>query len=83
MSLDHPVLDEVVLSSSTLFDVKRQPLATRLTVYPQRPDSPIDVAGVLAVAAEIAPPARRARWCWPCRRRARCASSPPGNWRPT
>ena len=38
MSLDHPVLDQVVLGASTLFDVKRAPYASHLTVFPQRPD---------------------------------------------
>src|SRR4051794_26145689 len=56
MTLDHPVLDQVVLSSSTLFDAKRQPMAVRLTVAPLRSDARIDAAGVLALAGAIAPP---------------------------
>jgi EAL and modified HD-GYP domain-containing signal transduction protein len=56
MSLDHPVLDQVVLGASTLFDVKRAPFAARLTVFPQRPDAAIDTAGLLQVIDVIAPP---------------------------
>jgi EAL and modified HD-GYP domain-containing signal transduction protein len=56
MSLDHPVLDQVVLGASTLFDVKRAPYAARLTVFPQRPDAPIDAAGLLSVIDAVAPP---------------------------
>ena len=56
MSLDHPVLDQVVLGASTLFDVKRAPLAAHMTVFPQRPDAAIDAAGLLQVMDVIAPP---------------------------
>ena len=56
MSLDHPVLDQVVLGASTLFDARRAPYAARLTVFPQRPDAAIDTAGLLSVIDEIAPP---------------------------
>ena len=55
MSLDHPVLDHVVLGASTLFDVKRAPYAARLTVFPQRPDAAIDADGLLQVIDTIAP----------------------------
>ena len=41
MSLDHPVLDQVVLGASSLFDAKRVPIAAHMTVFPQRPDAPI------------------------------------------
>jgi len=56
MSLDHPVLDQVVLGASSLFDVKRAPVAAHMTVFPQRPDAPIDAAGLLQVIDVIAPP---------------------------
>jgi len=56
MSLEHPVLDQVVLGANTLFDAKRGPLAAHLTVFPQRPESAIDTAGLLAVLDAIAPP---------------------------
>ena len=56
MSLDHPVLDHVVLGANTLFDAKRAPLAAHLTVFPQKPDAAIDTAGLLAVIDSIAPP---------------------------
>ena len=55
MSLDHPVLDQVVLGASTLFDAKRAPYAARLTVFPQRPDAAIDTDGLLQVIESIAP----------------------------
>jgi EAL and modified HD-GYP domain-containing signal transduction protein len=56
MSLDHPVLDQVVLGASSLFDVKRAPIAAHMTVFPQRPDETIDAAGLLQVIDVIAPP---------------------------
>ena len=56
MSLDHPVLNQVVLGASSLFDAKRAPVAAHLTVFPQRPDAPIDAAGLLQVIDVIAPP---------------------------
>ena len=56
MSLDHPVLDQVVLGASSLFDVKRAPVAAHMTVFPQRPDAAIDAAGLLQVIDVIAPP---------------------------
>ena len=56
MSLDHPVLDQVVLGASSLFDVKRAPVAAHMTVFPQRPDATIDTAGLLQVIDVIAPP---------------------------
>ena len=56
MSLDHPVLDQVVLGASSLFDVKRAPVAAHMTVFPQRPDAVIDAAGLLQVIDVIAPP---------------------------
>ncbi|MEO5686710.1 MAG: HDOD domain-containing protein [Burkholderiaceae bacterium] len=56
MSLDHPVLDQVVLGATSLFDVKRAPVAAHMTVFPQRPDAAIDAAGLLQVIDVIAPP---------------------------
>jgi EAL and modified HD-GYP domain-containing signal transduction protein len=56
MSLDHSVLDQVVLGASSLFDAKRVPVAAHMTVYPQRPDAAIDTAGLLQVIDVIAPP---------------------------
>jgi EAL and modified HD-GYP domain-containing signal transduction protein len=55
MSLDHPVLDQVVLAASTLFDAKRQGMAVRLTVSPQRPNAQVDPEGAIAIASEVAP----------------------------
>ena len=56
MSLDHPVLNQVVLGASSLFDAKRTPVAAHMSVFPQRPDAAIDAAGLLHVIDEIAPP---------------------------
>ena len=56
MSLDHPVLDQVVLGASTLFDVKRAPIAAHMSVFPQRPDAAMDAAGLLQVVDVLAPP---------------------------
>src|SRR4051812_49804307 len=56
MSLDHPVLDQVVLGASSLFDAKRAPVVAHMSVFPQRPDAAIDTAGLLAVIDSIAPP---------------------------
>ena len=56
MSLDHPVLDQVVLGASSLFDVKRAPIAAHMTVFPQRQDATIDATGLLQVMDVIAPP---------------------------
>jgi EAL and modified HD-GYP domain-containing signal transduction protein len=56
MSLDHPVLDQVVLGASSLFDGKRAPVAAHMTVFPQRQDATIDAAGLLQVIDVIAPP---------------------------
>ena len=56
MSLDHPVLNQVVLGASSLFDAKRAPVAAHMTVFPQRPDATIDAAGLLQVIDVIAPP---------------------------
>jgi len=57
MSLDHPVLNQVVLGASSLFDAKRAPVAAHMSVFPQRPDAAIDAAGLLQVIDVIAPPA--------------------------
>ena len=56
MSLDHPVLDQIVLGASSLFDVKRAPIAAHMTVFPQRSDAAIDAAGLLQVVDVVAPP---------------------------
>src|SRR4051812_48062762 len=56
MSLDHPVLDQVVLGASSLFDAKRAPIAAHMSVFPQRPDAAIDAAGLLQVIDVLAPP---------------------------
>ena len=42
----HPALDALVLGAGALFDTRRQAMATRLTVMPQRPDAVPDLAGL-------------------------------------
>ena len=54
MSLDHPVLDQVVLGASSLFDVKRAPVAAHMTVFPQRPDAAIDTCAMTMADARAA-----------------------------
>ena len=49
MTLELAVLDHVVLGASALFDAKRQAMAMRLTVFPQRAGETPDVAGLLAM----------------------------------
>jgi EAL and modified HD-GYP domain-containing signal transduction protein len=56
MSLDHPVLDQVVLGASSLFDARRAPIAAHMSVFPQRPDAAMDAAGLLQVVDVLAPP---------------------------
>jgi len=55
MSHDHPVLDHVVLGAGALFDAKRQAMATRLTVFPQRADQAPDIPGLTALLAQAWP----------------------------
>lgn len=49
MNLDFPVLDHVMLGAGVLFDAKRAPVASRLSVFAARPGAPIDAAGLVAL----------------------------------
>jgi c-di-GMP phosphodiesterase len=52
---DHTILNHVVLGYSPMIDRERAIVATRLTVFPARPDLPLDAAALLAAVAEVWP----------------------------
>ncbi len=52
---EHPVLSQVALGHSPMIDRHRTITALRLTVFPARPETPIDGDGLLEMLAE----------CWP------------------
>jgi EAL and modified HD-GYP domain-containing signal transduction protein len=52
---DHPVLAQVALGYSPMIDRQRGVLATRLTVFPERPDVSPDPAALLAALTEVWP----------------------------
>jgi EAL and modified HD-GYP domain-containing signal transduction protein len=52
---DHPVLGQVALGYSPMIDRQRNVVATRLTVFPERPDAAPDAAALLAALAEVWP----------------------------
>ena len=52
---EHPILGQVVLGYCPMIDRQRAITATRLTVFPQRPDSTPDAAALLQALAEVWP----------------------------
>jgi c-di-GMP phosphodiesterase len=54
---DHPILAQVVLGYSPMIDRERSISATRLTVFPVRPDVALDAGALLAAIAEVWPEA--------------------------
>ena len=52
---EHPILNQVVLGYSPMIDRERTVVATRLTVFPARPDLPLDAGTLLAAVAEVWP----------------------------
>jgi c-di-GMP phosphodiesterase len=52
---DHPILAQVVLGYSPMIDRERAVSATRLTVFPVRPDVALDAGALLAAVAEVWP----------------------------
>ncbi len=56
---EHPVLAQLTLGYSPMIDRQRSVVATRLTIFPERPDAVPDIAALLAALAEVwpAPPA--------------------------
>lgn len=53
--MDHAVLGQVALGYSPLIDPQRNVAATRLTVFPQRPDARPDAAELLQAVAAVWP----------------------------
>lgn len=58
---DHPVLGQVALGYSPMIDRQRAVIATRLTVFPERPDATPDAAALLAAIHEVWPAGEGAR----------------------
>ncbi len=54
---DHPVLGQVALGYSPMIDRQRAVIATRLTVFPARPDAAPDPEALLRAFDEVWPPA--------------------------
>lgn len=54
---DHPVLGQVALGFSPVIDRQRAVVATRLTVFPERPDATPSAPALLAALAEVWPAA--------------------------
>jgi EAL and modified HD-GYP domain-containing signal transduction protein len=52
---EHPILGQVVLGYSPMIDRQRTVMATRLTVFPARPDLALDAASLLQALAEAWP----------------------------
>lgn len=52
---DHPILAQVVLGYSPMIDRERAVMATRLTVFPAKPQAPLDAAALLSAVAEVWP----------------------------
>ena len=52
---EHPVLGHVTLGYSPLVNRQRNVVATRLTVFPARPDAAADMAALMRVVAEVWP----------------------------
>jgi EAL and modified HD-GYP domain-containing signal transduction protein len=52
---DHPVLGQVTLGYSPMIDRQRAVVATRLTVFPERPDATPDAGALLAAFDEVWP----------------------------
>jgi c-di-GMP phosphodiesterase len=55
MQQQHPILAQVVLGYSPMIDRERAVSATRLTVFPARPDMPLDAAALLDAVAQVWP----------------------------
>lgn len=52
---DHPILAHVVLGYSPMIDRHRTVFATRLTLFPERPDMHVDADALLAALTEVWP----------------------------
>lgn len=51
----HPILSQVALGYSPMIDRQRAVIATRLTVFPERPDAVPDLPALMAALAEVWP----------------------------
>lgn len=54
---EHPILSQIVLGYSPMIDRERGVKATRLTVFPVRPDAPLHAAELLAALVDVWPEA--------------------------
>jgi len=54
---EHPILSQIVLGYSPMIDRERSVKATRLTVFPARPDAPLNAADLLAMLVDVWPEA--------------------------
>lgn len=52
---EHPILGHVALGYSPMIDRQRAVIATRLTVFPERPDARVDAPALLAALQEVWP----------------------------
>ena len=52
---DQPVLDQLALGYSPIIDRQRGVVATRLTLFPERADAPLDVAALMQALQEVWP----------------------------
>ncbi len=52
---DHPILAHVVMGYSPMIDRHRTVFATRLTLFPERPDVEVDAPALLAALGEVWP----------------------------
>jgi EAL and modified HD-GYP domain-containing signal transduction protein len=52
---EHPILDQVVLGYSPMIDHERAVSATRLTIFPVRPDMALDASELLVAVAKVWP----------------------------
>lgn len=52
---EHPILGQVVLGYSPMIDRNRTVIATRLTVFPAKPDLQLNTASLLQAVAEVWP----------------------------
>ena len=57
---DHPVLGQVALGYTPMINKQREVVATRLTVFPERPDATPDADALLAALHEVWPPVEAA-----------------------
>jgi EAL and modified HD-GYP domain-containing signal transduction protein len=58
---DHPVLARVALGYCPMLDRQRNVVATRLTIFPERPDAAPDVPALLEALQEVWPPSDEAQ----------------------